>query len=173
MTTEDVCSRIELFLSDVDGVLSDGRMTLDNHGVESKQFHLRDGMGIRFWQRAGGQFGIVTGRESRIVARRAAELDISILHQGDLNKLPIVEKICKDHGLGLDQVCYIGDDLPDLPVIRAVGLGAAVADAVDEVCQAADYVTSKPGGHGAVRELVEYVLKNSGRWEEVVAKYVG
>lgn len=162
---------IQMVLVDVDGVLTDGGVILDNQGVESKRFSIRDGQGIRFWQHAGGQVGIVTGRSSQVVKLRAAELDIEIVRQGVKQKLPVVESIAADCNLGLDHIAYIGDDLLDLPVIRRVGLGVAVADAAAEVREAADYVTSLPGGHGAVRELIEEILKQTDRWEAVLKRY--
>ncbi|MEM9353278.1 MAG: HAD hydrolase family protein [Planctomycetota bacterium] len=173
MSTAEACTRIQLILSDVDGVLSEGRVVFDSAGVESKAFHIRDGLGIKLWQRAGGRFGIVTGRESPVVARRAEELGVDIVHQGVGAKLPVVAAEAERLGLTLDEVCYIGDDLPDLPPILRVGLGAAVADAAFEVREAAGYVTDLPGGCGAVRELIEYVLKQSGRWDAVLAEYLG
>jgi YrbI family 3-deoxy-D-manno-octulosonate 8-phosphate phosphatase len=166
------CQPIELILTDVDGVLTDGRFMLDPRGAEIKQFHSRDGQGIRLWQQHGGQVGIVTGRSSQAVTLRAAELDIAIVHQGMTDKLPVAEAICDQLGILLKQVCYVGDDLPDIPVLRAVGLGVAVADAVEEARAAAHYITSVCGGHGAIREVVELVLKNRGQWEEAVRKYV-
>lgn len=167
-----LCQPIELILTDVDGVLTDGRFTLDPRGAESKQFHSRDGQGIRLWQQRGGRVGIVTGRSSQAVTLRAAELDIAIVHQAATDKLPVAEAICDQLGIRLKQVCYVGDDLPDVPVLRAVGLGVAVADAVEEARAVANYITSVRGGHGAIREVVELVLKNTDRWEEAVRRYV-
>lgn len=156
---------IQLLLTDVDGVLTDGGLTFDGQGVESKTFNVRDGLGIRLWQRAGGKVGIVTGRISEIVERRASELDIEIVHQAVGEKLSVIQDIAEEHGVSLDQIAYLGDDLPDLPTIEAVGFGVAVADAAEEVLDAADYVTQKPGGSGALREVVDKLLKESGRWE--------
>jgi len=165
------CAAIRLVLSDVDGVLTDGRLIFDNQGVESKQFHIRDGQGIRLWQQSGGQFGIVTGRSSQIVKLRAAELDIAILRQGVGNKLEMVQSICAETEHDLEQVCYLGDDLPDLAVIDRVGMGVAVADAAEEVRSVADYTTSVRGGCGAAREVIEVLLKNTDRWDSAVRKY--
>ncbi len=162
---------IKLLLSDVDGVMTDGSVTFDAAGVESKTFNIRDGLGIRLWQKAGGEFGIVTGRQSEIVARRASELDVAIVHQGVSVKLPVVEQIAVDRGVSLAEVAYVGDDLPDLPVIRAVGLGVAVGDAAGEVKAGANHVLQAHGGRGAVRELVEMILKDSGQWETLLAAY--
>lgn len=156
---------IRLLLTDVDGVLTDGGLTFDTAGVETKTFNVRDGLGIRLWQRAGGKVGIVTGRASAIVERRAAELEIGIIKQAVKEKLSVVEDIATDEGVGLDAIAYVGDDLPDLPVIRAVGFGVAVADAAPELLDAADYVTQQPGGRGALREVIEKLLKESDRWE--------
>ena len=129
MKLEERCQKIEMILADVDGVLTDGYVVFDNQGIETKHFHIRDGMGIKLWQRAGYRFGLVTGRSSHIVKVRAAELGIDIVRQTAEDKLPATQEILRQTGLSLPQVCYIGDDLPDLPVIRAVGLGVAVADA--------------------------------------------
>jgi YrbI family 3-deoxy-D-manno-octulosonate 8-phosphate phosphatase len=171
MKDTDRCRRIQLILSDVDGVLTDGGIAFDNQGVELKQFHIRDGLGIRLWQRAGFKFGLITGRTSQIVKQRAAELGIEIVRQGFEQKWPAVQEVIQSLGLSDDQVCFIGDDLPDLPVIRRVGLGVAVADAAADVRAAARFVTTKPGGAGAVRELIETILKAQHRWDEVVEKY--
>jgi YrbI family 3-deoxy-D-manno-octulosonate 8-phosphate phosphatase len=171
MNDTDRCRRIQLILSDVDGVLTNGGIAFDNQGVELKQFHIRDGLGIRLWQRAGGKFGLITGRSSQIVKLRAAELGIDIVRQGFEQKWPAAEEIVQSLGLSLEQVCFIGDDLPDLPVIRRVGLGVAGADAAAELRAAAHLVTVKPGGQGAVRELIETILKAQDRWEDVVEKY--
>ena len=172
MSLADQCAEIRLLLSDVDGVLTDGMVILDNQGVEAKQFHIRDGQGIRLWQQAGGQFGIVTGRSSQVVKQRAAELDIAIVRQGVKDKWPVVQTICEEVGIGPEAVCYVGDDLPDIGPIRRVGMGVAVADAAEEVRQAASYVSSIVGGQGAIREVVELILKNSNRWESVLQKYL-
>jgi YrbI family 3-deoxy-D-manno-octulosonate 8-phosphate phosphatase len=171
MKDTDRCRSIQLILSDVDGVLTSGGIGFDNQGVELKQFHIRDGLGIRLWQRSGGKFGLITGRSSQIVKLRAAELGIDIVRQGFEHKWPAAEEIVQSLGLSPEQVSYIGDDLPDLPVIRRVGLGVAVADAAAEVRAAAHLVTVKPGGQGAVRELIETILKAQNRWDDVVEKY--
>ena len=164
-------AKIKLILSDVDGVLTDGGISFDNNGIESKQFHIKDGLGIKMWQRAGFQFGILTARTSHIVKVRSAELGIDIVRQGFESKLPTAENLAKTMNLGLDEICYIGDDLTDLPVIRSVGLGVAVADAVPELLVTADLITEKAGGHGAVRELIEKILRSTGRWDDLVQQY--
>ncbi len=172
MKLAERCAAIRLLLTDVDGVLTDGGVILDNQGVESKCFNIRDGLAMRLWQQAGGQVGIITSRSSQIVKLRAAELDLQIVRQGVKDKLPDVKAIVTAANLRAEQVAYIGDDLPDVPVIRYAGLGVAVADAPEEVRDAADYVTSVPGGRGALRELVELLLKNTDRWDDVIRKYV-
>jgi YrbI family 3-deoxy-D-manno-octulosonate 8-phosphate phosphatase len=172
MHLTDRCRQIELILSDVDGVLTDGGIWYDNQGVELKGFHIRDGLGIKLWQRAGFRFGVLTARTSHIVKLRAQELGIDIVRQGFENKLPVALDILREQRLAAEQVCYIGDDLTDLPLVRHVGLGVAVADAASEVRAAAGYITNAPGGRGAVRELVELVLKAKSRWEDVIQRYV-
>jgi YrbI family 3-deoxy-D-manno-octulosonate 8-phosphate phosphatase len=171
MNLEELCRPIRLMLSDVDGVLTDGGLTFDNQGVESKRFHVRDGMGIRLWQKAGYRFGVITNRNSNIVKNRMTELGVELVCQGVGNKLTAFRAILDELHLTSDQVCYIGDDLPDLVVVREAGLGVAVADACEELRQAARYVTQLPGGTGAVRETIEYVLKAQLFWEALVQTY--
>jgi YrbI family 3-deoxy-D-manno-octulosonate 8-phosphate phosphatase len=167
------CQAIELLLSDVDGVFTDGRVIYDNQGIETKQFHIRDGLGVKLWHRAGGRFGLVTGRSSHVVKLRAVELNIEIVRQGADDKLAVVKQIVAELGLKPEQVGYLGDDLPDLPVVQYVGLGVAVADASPELRQAAHYVTTAPGGFGAVRETIELILKSQRRWDDIVQRYGG
>lgn len=171
MKLDGICRNIEMVLSDVDGVLTDGGIIYDNQGIEIKRFHVQDGLGVKLWQRAGFKFGILTARTSHIVKLRAAELNVDILRQGFEDKLPTAQEIIRSAGLEPDQVCYIGDDLPDLPVIRHVGLGVAVANGVADVRDAAQYVTKVPGGQGAVRETIELLLKAKMRWTELIRKY--
>ncbi len=171
MRLDQRCARIEFLLCDVDGVLTDGAVLLDNQGIEAKAFHIRDGMGIRLWQRAGYRCGLITGRTSQIVKLRAAELGMDILRQGVDEKLPAVQEILGELELSPEQTCFIGDDLPDLSVVQTVGLGVAVADAAEELRQAAHYTTSVGGGRGALRECVELILKNQGRWDDFVRRF--
>ena len=168
MTIAKRCQPIELILADVDGVLTDGSIIFDNEGIETKRFHIRDGLGIRLWQKAGGKFGIVTGRSSHIVNVRASELGIEIVRQGTEKKLAAVREILAERGLSAEQLCYIGDDLPDLAAVRFAGLGVAVADACGELREAADHVSSVAGGCGAVRETIEMILKAQRRWDELI-----
>jgi YrbI family 3-deoxy-D-manno-octulosonate 8-phosphate phosphatase len=169
---DERCRKIELILSDVDGVLTDGSLVFDNQGIETKAFHIRDGLGIRLWQRAGFRFGVLTARTSQIVRMRAAELDIEVVRQGFENKLPAAQQIMEQFGLQPDQACFVGDDLTDLPVMRRVGLGVAVADAAAEVRAHAHWVTTADGGRGAVREVIELVLRAKNRWDDLVRKYL-
>jgi 3-deoxy-D-manno-octulosonate 8-phosphate phosphatase (KDO 8-P phosphatase) len=168
---EERCRAIQLILSDVDGVLTDGRLEFDNQGIETKRFHVHDGIGIQLWHKAGYRFGLITGRSSHIVKMRVAELAIEILRQGIDDKLAAVQRIAKELRLLPSQVCYLGDDLPDLSVVRSVGLGVAVADACAELRQAAHYVTMLPGGSGAVRETIELILKAQARWEDLIQTF--
>ncbi len=165
------CQAVELILSDVDGVLTDGSIIFDNEGIETKRFHIHDGLGIKLWQAAGGTFGVVTGRNSHIVNLRAAELGVKIVRQGTEQKLAAVRDIVAELRLQAEQVCYIGDDLPDLAPMGFVGLGVAVADACAELRGVAHYVTNLPGGRGAVRETIELVLKSQRRWDDLIRKY--
>ncbi len=156
---------IRLLLSDVDGVLTDGSIIVDNAGIESKAFHVRDGLGIKLWQDSGFTFGLLSSRNSQIVKMRASELGVKLVRQGHADKLPIAREIFSELRLSPEEVCYIGDDLPDVPVLNLVGLPVAVADAAEEARQAATWVTEKMGGRGAVRELIERIMKAKGCWE--------
>jgi 3-deoxy-D-manno-octulosonate 8-phosphate phosphatase (KDO 8-P phosphatase) len=162
---------IQLILSDVDGVLTNGGISYDNQGIESKQFHVRDGLGIKLWQRVGHRFGVITARSSHIVKMRMSELGVEIVRQGLEDKLPVAMKIIEELRLNLSEVCYIGDDLADLPLMKRVGLAASVADGTAEVKNSAQLVTKASGGQGAVRELVETILKAQDRWTEIVKSY--
>jgi len=165
--------RIELLLLDVDGVLTDGSVTYTDDGREIKSFHVRDGSGIKAWQRSGKRVAILSGRSSPAVNRRATELGIELVVQGADDKLVALRRILEETGLRADQVCAIGDDLPDLPVLMACGLGIAVADAVKELKEAAAFVTNTPGGRGAVREAIEWLMRGQGTWDEAVARLRG
>ncbi len=162
---------LRLLLLDVDGVLTDGRIVYSSSGEELKFFDVRDGHGIKLLQRAGFKVGIITGRSSQVVERRAKELGIDIVYQGQFDKVKALEEILRDTGFSLEQVGYVGDDIVDVPVMRRVGFAAAVGDAVEEVKENAHYVSSRPGGRGAVREIVELILKASGLWEKVTSRY--
>ncbi len=164
-------ARIKLLLLDVDGVMTDGRIVLDDNGVESKFFNVRDGHGLKMLQRAGLRVGILTGRKSRVVDLRAAELGVEIVFQGAKNKLEVYERMLAEQSLTDEEVAFAGDDVIDLPVLRRVGLALAPADAVDEVREVVHYVCRAAGGHGAVREIVELLLRGQGLWEQAMARY--
>lgn len=167
VSDREIASNIQLILSDVDGVLTNGQIVFDNSGIESKAFHVRDGMGIKLWQRAGFKFGILTARNSQIVRIRAAELGIETVRQGFEHKWPAAAEVIESFGLTPEQTCYIGDDLPDLPVLQRIGLPVAVADACQDVRGVATWTTQASGGHGAVREVIERLLRALDRWDEI------
>jgi YrbI family 3-deoxy-D-manno-octulosonate 8-phosphate phosphatase len=173
MNLATICSNIELILSDVDGVMTDGGIYVKDSGEQIIKFHIRDGMGVRLWREAGKRFGIVTGRKLEAVKKRASDLWMDIVRLGVDDKLPEVDRLTAEFKITREQVCYIGDDLLDLATIRAVGLGVSVADAPEEVRKAAKYTTSVRGGQGAAREVVELILKNTGRWDDVLKRYGG
>ncbi len=162
---------IELLVLDVDGVLTDGGLIVNGDGTESKRFHTLDGHGIRLWLRAGLKVALLSGRRSAPVAKRAAELGIPYVLEDCHFKRPALEELLAALHLKAEQAAYVGDDLPDMPVLQFVGFAAAVANAVDEVKSCAHYVTVRPGGSGAVREVIEYILKGSGRWEPLMQRY--
>jgi len=163
---------IQLLAMDVDGVLTDGTLVINADGSESKFFNSMDGHGIRMWQRAGLKVALISGRASEPTQRRAEQLQIEYVFQDCHNKLPVFDKLLEQLGLSPERVAYIGDDLTDLPVIRYAGFGVTVANAADEVKQYADYVTTRPGGNGAVREVIEYILKNTGKWQQLMTRYL-
>lgn len=162
---------ISLLLLDVDGVLTDGSVLYADDGAELKRFHVRDGSGLKFWRDLGNRAAIVSGRTSSAVDRRAKELGIAPVLQGRSEKLAALDEVLTALDLRPEQVCAIGDDLPDLPVLKRVGLAVAVADACPEVRVAAHHVTAAPGGRGAVRDAIEWLLKLRGQWDTVLANY--
>ncbi|MDH4007981.1 MAG: HAD-IIIA family hydrolase [Desulfuromonadales bacterium] len=164
-------NRIKLLLLDVDGVMTDGRIIYLNDGGEAKAFDVKDGHGLKLVQRAGIKVGIITGRQSDIVARRAAELGIELVYQGAKDKMQPFMEILEKLGLNASEVAYVGDDLVDLPVMRLVGFSATVADASDDIKPYVDLVTSRPGGRGAVREVCDLLLKQSSLWTSVTSRY--
>lgn len=165
-------ARIKLLIVDVDGVMTDCRIILDNRGNEFKAFHVRDGHGIKLAQRVGIKVAIITGRESKVVDRRAKELGITEVHQGSRNKLEAYASILAAMGLKDSEVAYMGDDVVDIPLLKRVGLPVAVADATEETRAHALMVTENPGGRGAVREVTDFLIKAQGRWDEIIKKYI-
>jgi len=173
--TADIRARagkIRFVLLDVDGVLTDGRLFLFSDGSEGRTFHVRDGHGIRMGQRAGFHFGLLSGRESRVVADRAEELYITEVHQGILDKPERYAEIRERLGLPDEAMCYVGDDVVDVPVLRRVGLAVAPADAAPEAREAAHWVASQRGGEGVVREVVDLLLRAAGKWQSVTDRYL-
>ncbi|MDX2038295.1 MAG: HAD hydrolase family protein [Isosphaeraceae bacterium] len=166
------CEPIELLLVDVDGVLTDGVIAIDDKGVETKHFHVRDGSAFHLWKKAGKRAAILSGRWAPLVDRRAAELGIAPVIQGAPQKGGPFRRLLTDLGLEANQVCYVGDDLADLPVLGAVGFAACPADAAAEVKQAVHYVSKLEGGRGAIREIVELILKHQGVWDGLIAGYL-
>ena len=164
----ELAKPIRLILSDVDGVLTDGSIVIDNAGEESKSFYVRDGYAIKLWLKAGFEFGLLTARNSQVVKIRAAELGIQMVRQGYSEKLTAAKEMMAQAKVDPSEVCYIGDDLPDLSVMFDVGLSVTVADGAAEVRQAATWITKAPGGRGAIRELIERLLKAKSLWEDFV-----
>ena len=151
-------ARIQLFATDVDGVLTDAGMYYGESGDEWKKFNTRDGMGIKLLQRIGIITAIVTQERTKLVARRAEKLAIPEVHQGVMDKLSLVREMAERHGLSLDRVAYIGDDVNDIETLKAVGFSGAPADALPQVASVVDYVSEKKGGEGAVRGMIELIL---------------
>ncbi|MBK8916112.1 MAG: HAD hydrolase family protein [Phycisphaerales bacterium] len=156
---------------DVDGVLTSGRLWIDDAGRPLRAFHVQDGLAIRWFQRLGGVCVIITGKESNGVAARARELDIVHVRQGVEDKLAVMDEVLRSLKIAREEVAAIGDDLPDLPMLRNCGFPIAVANASAPVRAAARYVTQRRGGGGAVREAIELLLSREGRWADVVAHY--
>lgn len=155
--------KIKLLLLDVDGVLTDGRIILDNQGNEIKAFHVRDGHGIKLAQRAGITIGIITGRSSEVVNIRARELGIEEVYQGALDKMVAYESVLSKYNINDEEVAFIGDDIVDVPIFRKVGLAVTVADADPAVKPFIDMVTKAEGGRGAVREIINMILTSQGK----------
>jgi len=160
---------LKLVLTDVDGVMTDGRILLLPGGAEAKSFHVRDGLGLVLARRAGLKTGLISGRTSEEVARRAAELGMDVVRQGIRDKVACFVEVMAELDLEAREVAYIGDDLNDLPLLKAVGLAAAPADAPFEVRDAAFMVTERKGGEGCLREFLEAILRARGDWEQAKA----
>jgi 3-deoxy-D-manno-octulosonate 8-phosphate phosphatase (KDO 8-P phosphatase) len=167
----NAAAKVELFVLDVDGVLTDGSIYLDDLGHETKRFHVRDGFGIRLWQKLGFEVAIITGRSGRALKHRAAELGIRHVTQGASDKGAALRTLLKKLRLEPGQVACIGDDWPELPLMRVAGLSFAVADADERVIAAADVVTCRPGGHAAVREAIDTMIHAKGLMDRAAALY--
>jgi 3-deoxy-D-manno-octulosonate 8-phosphate phosphatase (KDO 8-P phosphatase) len=173
---EDAIERakpIRLLLFDADGVMTDGRLLFGPAGEEWKAFHSRDGLGIRLAQSAGLKLGIISGRRSTALERRANELQLDEFHHGVADKLVAYEAVRGRLGLEPAEIAFIGDDLVDLPVLRKVGLAAAVPEAVEAVLAHAHLVTAARGGEGAVREVIEFILTAQGNWDAILKRFGG
>jgi 3-deoxy-D-manno-octulosonate 8-phosphate phosphatase (KDO 8-P phosphatase) len=168
---EQRATRVKLLLMDCDGVLTDGRITLLENGDEQKSFHTRDGHGLVLLHRAGLRSGIISGRTSAAVQRRARDLGISFVRQGTHNKIKDFAEVLIEAEVEAAETAFIGDDVTDVPLMRRVGLAVAVSDAGSETRTAAHYVTSLPGGYGAVREVAEIILKAQHRWDDLMKRY--
>ncbi|MDG1064644.1 MAG: HAD hydrolase family protein [Luminiphilus sp.] len=164
-------AKLKLVAMDVDGVLTNGSVTYDSNGVEHKSFSIKDGLGIKLLQRAGLRVAFITGRSSPMVERRAAELGVTDVIQGREDKLTALLEMAALAGCTLEEAAYMGDDLPDLAAVKSAALGACPADAVDLLRDAADYVTTTPGGLGAVREWAEVLLRARGEWQTLIETY--
>ena len=162
--------RIRMLLLDVDGVITDGGIYLGAGGMELKRFDVQDGAGIRMLQLGGIEVGIITGRKSEAVEIRARELRIEACYQGVKHKSDTFDKILKKYNITEESVCYVGDDIQDLSLIKACGVGVAVKNARPEVKRATDYTTQANGGEGAVREVAELILKAQGKWKRVMER---
>jgi len=163
-------AKIKLLLLDVDGVLTDGRIIMDDRGVETKHFHVRDGQGIAWLTREGIEIGFVTGRSSAVVRHRAKDLGVKLVCQGVADKLACYEEIKLDRGLKDDEIAYVGDDIVDGAVLAKAGLAIVVADGWPGLLSISDYVTSAAGGQGAVREVAELLLKAQGKWPKLTCR---
>ncbi|WP_176492882.1 HAD family hydrolase [Cobetia sp. 5-25-4-2] len=168
----DRSRRVRLLALDVDGVLTDNRLQYDANGVETKSFHVQDGHGLKLILRSGIRVALITGRSSPMVERRAKELGIQDVIQGREDKLVALTNLCREHDIALDEVAYCGDDLPDREAIRRVGLGVSVPNAMPYVMSEANWVTTRQGGDGAVREICDLLLKAQGHWASVLDTYL-
>ena len=171
--SENWATKIKLLLLDVDGVMTDGRIIVNERGEEIKRFHARDGYGLKRLMSEGIDVVIITGRKSKALEHRAKELGIKEMYQGVMEKESLCREVIEQKKLTKDQVCCIGDDLPDLAMFSQAGFSVAVADAATEVRDAASYVTKKKGGRGAVREVCELILKAQQKWPGGTPKLPG
>jgi 3-deoxy-D-manno-octulosonate 8-phosphate phosphatase (KDO 8-P phosphatase) len=165
-------TQIKLLILDVDGVLTDGGIIIHSDGTESKRFNVLDGQRITMWHRAGLESAILSGRETQATTLRAEQTGIKYVLQGCKQKLPAFEQLLKDTGYTAEQAAFIGDDWLDMPLLKRVGFAAVVAGGVEEIKSCAHYVTQRGGGHGAVAEVIEYLLKQTGRWDKLIERYL-
>lgn len=169
---ESRIKKIKLIIMDVDGVLTDGRLFYDEKGNEYKIFNVMDGSGMLYAHRSGLKLVILSGNFSHVVVTRAKIAMVDDVYQNVIDKKGVLDELLEKYSLSLDEICYIGDDLVDIPVMMKIGFPVAVANADDEVKKRAVYVTEKSGGEGAVREVIEYILKVQGKWEKILNSYL-
>ena len=163
---------IQMLLLDVDGVLTDGSIIYSDEGSETKVFNVKDGFGLKLAMQAGIKVGLVTGRTSKALHHRCRDLGIAYVYDGVQHKAQLLDQIVLKTGASADKMAFIGDDLPDIPIMRRVGLSIAVADAHERVRRHADWTTSAPGGRGAVREVCDALLKACGKWDQLMDKFL-
>ena len=163
--------KVKLLILDVDGVLTDGRIVIDDRGIETKFFDVRDGHGLKLLKSANIEVVIITGRRSEVVSHRARELGIDSVYQNIHDKLEVYQAILDEKGLKDEEVGFVGDELVDLPLLKKAGFSAVVADGIEELKPYADYVSRNRGGRGGVREISELILKAQGKWSELMERY--
>lgn len=168
---EDIAAKIKMLILDVDGVMTDGKIIVNDHGEEVKHFDAKDGQGLKLLMDAGIEVGIISGRHSKAVAYRAKNLGIREVHLGIADKAPLLKEIIQQKDLKKEEICCMGDDLPDLAMFGQAGLSVAVADAVPEILDAAVFITKKGGGKGAVREVCELILRARGQWAKTLSAF--
>lgn len=172
MLVEAKAEGIKLLILDVDGILTTGALYYLNDGTEMRGFHIHDGLGIQLLQKTGVTVAVISGKKSEAVARRLAELNIEHAFLGHDEKIPAYEELKAKLGLTDDQIAYMGDDLPDLPLLRRAGLAISVPNAVEIIQQHADYITKNKGGKGAVREACEFIMKSKNQYQAVIQSYL-
>jgi 3-deoxy-D-manno-octulosonate 8-phosphate phosphatase (KDO 8-P phosphatase) len=163
--------QIKMLIVDIDGVMTDGRIVYSVYGDELKFFDVQDGFGINLLNKAGIKTVIITAKKSRIVKMRARDMKVTRAYQGFINKLKPFNDVLRRYRMKPEEICFIGDDLIDIPVLKRVGFAVAVPNGMEEVKKVAHYTTSKTGGRGAVREICDMILKSQGKWETVTSKY--
>jgi 3-deoxy-D-manno-octulosonate 8-phosphate phosphatase (KDO 8-P phosphatase) len=171
MDIKDKAKNIKVLVLDIDGVMTDGKMHYTNNGDEFKSFDVTDGLGIILAQKHGLKCAILTAKESNIVAKRAKDLGIEQVYQGYHFKIEVLDDIKKAFDVTAEEICFVGDDIIDIPVLKKIGLSVAVKNARAEVKREVDYITQVAGGYGAVREVCELILNAQGKWEEVLDVY--
>ncbi len=173
MSAKECAEKIKLLILDVDGVLTDGGLHYDHEGNVMKRFNVQDGLGIKFAQQAGIELAVITGLNHGAVEKRVTELGITEYYPGQREKLPFYEKLLREKGLTDEEVAYVGDDWIDVPVMRRVGLPMAVKNAQSEIFGISKWISSKKGGHGAVREAISFILDAQGRLNEIWKEWAG